>query len=407
MNVVRHVMAQAATVARVGGELARVLAFAFVAKSAPAEIQLWNVGDNPTDYGVHRWTERSAREVLEVYGQRGNPLLIDVEHNGAKVADGEPACTGGYCKLELRNGAPWLVFSWSAYALEQIATGQRLFLSPEYDVDRETGEIVRLYRVSLVADPGTHRARMLASSGNEQEKNPMDLKLILAALRAALAAEDPAVAKESIQALLTELDKSAGGDAPAEAAAPPADGDQAAPAAAAAPGDGPPPDVADKDHDKMSAASASAKKAVAVAAASPAASASAVEEAARDAVQTVQDATRDHLLATQGDRLDPSIRRWASSQPLQVVRGLLNAAPAKDLPPARVSATRGEGQGAGEPRGLQGAEAEELDRLMGGVKASAVMPYRDAKTGALVIPSATPTEIRNHLAAVAAGKAGK
>lgn len=129
----------------------------------PKEIQLWSLGENPTDYGVHKWTARSISEVLARYRERGNPILIDVEHLGAQLEDGEPAPTGGYARLEVRSGAPWLKFEWSDYAQKQITSGQRRFLSPEYDVDRETGEILALYRVSLVADPGTHRARMLAT----------------------------------------------------------------------------------------------------------------------------------------------------------------------------------------------------------------------------------------------------
>jgi phage I-like protein len=142
----------------------RQRAFSSGPLAAPTEFQLWRPGPNPTDYGVHVWSERSAREVMARYNARGNPLLIDVEHNGAKLEGGEPSTTGGYARLELRNGAPWLVFAWSAYAVDQIATGQRRFLSPEYDIDRSTGEILGVVRVSLVADPGTHNARLLASA---------------------------------------------------------------------------------------------------------------------------------------------------------------------------------------------------------------------------------------------------
>lgn len=144
----------------------RQRAYANVTREPPKEIQLWNRGSNPTDYGVHVWNQRSILEVMTRYGKRGNPIVLDVEHNGAQLANGEPAITAGYARLEVRAGAPWLVFEWSDYGRQQIASGARRFLSPEYDVDSKTGEIVTLYRVSLVADPGTHRARMLAASRN-------------------------------------------------------------------------------------------------------------------------------------------------------------------------------------------------------------------------------------------------
>lgn len=193
---------------------ARLRAYAFALAEPPAEIQLWNVGDNPTDYGVHRWTDRSVREVMTRYAERGNPIQIDVDHNysGAEVPVDGTLPTGGYARLEVRNGAPWLVFDWSAYAIEQIATKQRRFLSPEYDVDKQTGEIVALYRVSLVADPATHHARQLARvlASSKQGDKSMTLAMLLAAFSAAASAEDPKIAQANVRALVDEY-KSAGG----------------------------------------------------------------------------------------------------------------------------------------------------------------------------------------------------
>ncbi len=291
-------------------------------RTPPRELQLWQRGENPTDYGVHKWTERSIASVLARYNERGNPILIDVEHNGAQLPDGKPAATGGYCKLEIRAGTPYLIFDWSEFGKQQIESGQRRFLSPEYDVDKNTGEILALYRVSLVADPGTHRARMLASASNGA-KTKMDLQVILAALRAALAAEDPAVAKESITNLLAELEKSGGSGDPAPAATDaPTDPAPTDPAMASA------DDDKDEDKDKMAAAA-------------PAKPAETVAGAAASAVLQIKAAQRDHLLATQGDKVEPSIRRWLSSCPLEIVQGYLAAKPAPAASVERASATRG------------------------------------------------------------------
>lgn len=302
---------------------------------APEAIQLWRPGSNPTDYGVHVWNARSVAEVFARYKDRGNPLLIDVEHNGAQMKDGEPAATGGYARLEVRNGAPWLVFDWSDFGREQIATGQRRFLSPEYDVDKETGEILALYRVSLVADPGTHRARMLATANREADMP--DLTMIMAAIRAALASEDPAVAKESLMNLLAELDKGGEGAEVAGADDDSESKDEETEVAAAA-------DDEDEDKDdKVAAAAKPTKAAKAAKAAKP--KTATVVAAADDAVRIIQNSTRDHLLTTQGDKLEPSIRRWASSQPLEVVKGLLDATPSREGAKVRAAATRGAGKG--------------------------------------------------------------
>lgn len=413
-----RVLAQAAVTAAIPQRV-RMRAFSFDERVPPKEIQLWNLGDNATDYGVHKWTARSASEVFARYDVRGNPLLIDVEHNGAKIEEGEnedePAVTGGYARLELRAGAPWLVFEWSAYAVEQIATGQRRFLSPEYDVDRLTGEILAVYRVSLVADPGTHRARMLAAATQGQSMDPK-----LAAIMAILGSvSDPAAAIEAIKSLVANLDGGDAGGGGAPAADPPM-------AADAPPGGGGDAPADDKDKPTTTTAAApaatvataapAAAPVVATTPAAPAAPAAPtkVEAAATAAVLQIENASRDHLLTTEGDRLDPSIRKWASSQPLAVVRGLINAAPAKQGAPVRAAATIGATQGQ-EPaaKGLEGAELEQLDKAMGIFKAAAPEPHKTA-AGVLVLPAVPPSVHRERkraaaaaAAAQAAGKAGK
>lgn len=405
MNV-RHILAKASP------EHQHVRAYAFESKDPPVTIQLWNVGDNPTDYGVHKWTDRSQVEVLALYNERGNPLLIDVEHNGVDV-DGEPTRTGGYARLELRDGAPWLTFDWSSYAIEQIASRQRLFLSPEYDVDADTNEITKLYRVSLVADPGTHRARVLASA-DSNTKEASDMDPVLAAILAILeGVSDPAEAIASIKNAIASL---SGGDAPAA--------DPAANPASAAPAYTASDDAPDKKEPVAAAAKGKPEAAKADVKAEPkpgdspvvvAASAPAVTPAESEAIKASranairsENALRDLLLEKHGDRLAPSIRTWASAQPLAVVEGLIKAAPEAKAPPARVTATRGAGHGTnGTPAtGLAGKDLEELQRGMGTFRANTPRePYTDAN-GNFVLPTNTPTEHRKIMAARAA-KDGK
>jgi hypothetical protein len=185
---------------------------------APREIKLWDKGRNETDYGSHHFTERSAAELMKAYGSRGNLIALDVEHGGAKDEEGNPREMAGYAKLEIRDGEPWLVFSWSDYGRDQIETGKRRYLSPEYLTTKdEPHEIVGLVRVSLVAEPGTHHARLLASrrvaaSAKSTSPTRTDSMLppeILAALKAACDSNDP----NALRALLEKLTGD-GGDTP-------------------------------------------------------------------------------------------------------------------------------------------------------------------------------------------------
>lgn len=338
----------------------RCLAYAFRPGKPPTELQLWTAEDNPTDYGVHRWTSRSAKSVMDIYEQRGNPLPIDIEHNCSdhekkKRKTDEPPETGGYAELQLRNGEPWLVFDWSAPAVEMIRTRQRLFLSPEYLVDKETGEIVALVRVSLVSNPGTHHARMLASApapaSTKAVRSNMDIAMFLAALEAALTAEDP---KSQIQALIDKV-KEAGGAGPADDVA-------------AMEGD-------DDDDEPPVVATAPAPKMPPVPSAAKAASGSpqepdttAIHAAADDAIARIKaerDAfARDQLLTTEGHRLSEPVLAWAKGQPLGIVEGLLKATPKAEAKRA-AAATRGEGSGDEPVSKLPPNEAKKLNQLMG------------------------------------------
>lgn len=364
----------------------RIRAFKFKPGEPPAEFKLWSAGDNPTDYGVHRWTDRSVAEVSGEYEQRGNPLQIDVEHNGAKPADGpEPPKTGGYARFELRNSEPWLVFDWSAYAVEQIRTRQRLFLSPEYDVDKKTGEIIRLIRVSLVGDPGTHHARMLASKGNTMD--PKRVKEALAALMAGDAEKAMAVLAE----IVTEA---AGGETPAAET----------PAAAAAEEPPKPPTEAAADTPP---ASPTDEPKIAAAPEEPKIEAAAGDDEPMTAAALAKrfDAfERDQLLDKFGHRLTDGQRTWASTQSAKVVKGLIAASPEKEKPAARTTATRGDKQGTAVTASrLPAEEKADLDERMG------IRAHREPirrKGTSMVFGVLTRDEAAKRVAAKAAKAAG-
>lgn len=341
------------------GASAPVLAYTFRPGDPPAEMQLWRAGDNATDYGIHRWTKRSVREAWGEYQRRGNPLPIDIEHNCAdsdaiqsrKKTD-EPPVTGGYARLELRGGEPWLVFDWSKPAVGMIERRERLAMSPEYTVDKRTGEIIGITRVSLVANPATHNARMLASAGGGCE---MDGKIVKDAL-AALAEGD----KDKCAALLQGLiaDAASNGDAPA-------------PEATAAMGDDPPAEedevaTGGEDEERMAAGAKPRKPPPSPTMPTPGASAAArppratptqsdpapavdaitaAKTSALDEVRQAQDDfKRDQLLASA--KLAQPLHDWAKTQPLDVVESFLAARPEPEAQ-RNARATQGQRYGAG------------------------------------------------------------
>jgi hypothetical protein len=315
----------------------RILAYEFRERTPPAELPLWRFGENPTDYGVHVWNARSVKEVGGDYTRRGNRLLLDIEHNKARPEDpAKPVPTAGYARLEIRAGVPWLVFDWSAIGVEQIRTGQRLYLSPDYKVDPVTGEITQLNRVSLVAEPGTHYARILATRGS------MDPKTVKEALDALIAGDSEKCAEILKRSIADAAGAAAPAlDAPVDAAVPAAE-----PPPADAPGAEPPkeePQMTEKKDEPVSVAAAKP-------AATPAPKAPTAVDSAARLVAEFDAFKRDALLEKHGSRLAEPQRVWASKQSYDVVKGLIDSSPEpKPATEKVVTATRGAEQGTKAP----------------------------------------------------------
>ncbi len=132
---------------------------------------VWRNGVNETDLGAMIWNDRARKSVMDIYRKRGNPILIDINHNYNEElrrgweSRGEPAPTGGNAALELdAQGNLLIVPDWSTYARAKIDGKELRFLSPDFAYDKKTREITEIYRISLVAEPGTWHARMVASA---------------------------------------------------------------------------------------------------------------------------------------------------------------------------------------------------------------------------------------------------
>lgn len=141
---------------------------------------VWRSGVNDTDLGPMIWNDRARRETMGVYQRRGNPVLLDLNHNYSEdlrsgwEMSGEPAPTAGNATLEVdAQGNLWMIPDWSKIAREKIEGKELRFLSPDFAYDKKTNEILEIYRISLVAEPGTWRARMVASANRKKGRLAM------------------------------------------------------------------------------------------------------------------------------------------------------------------------------------------------------------------------------------------
>lgn len=200
---------------------------------APARFRIWRAGSNPGDYGDLEFTPSAAARVMAAYEQRGNALIMDIEHAlnpqvNPTLDPADPPPTAGYLALELvdTEAGPelWGVPRWSdcgrdapvpdevCCARHQIESGQRCYVSPDWQIDMETREPIALNRVSLVAEPATWGVNLLASrAATGTGDNMADNEGLRAAYAAAMGLQKSSNAKiaKAASTMVAELGEAA------------------------------------------------------------------------------------------------------------------------------------------------------------------------------------------------------
>lgn len=159
---------------------------------APTAARLWRAGWNKTDKGDLKFTPRSAKLVMQAFGERGNPLAFYYEHEDRiplAQRGGSPmkgVCSAPSSRLAIRDGDGgaelWAEeIAWTAEAKRQIETGERRQISPIAAFDEETREIIRIENVSLCAEGATHFGTLLASAGKEEKSMDELIQKLLSA----------------------------------------------------------------------------------------------------------------------------------------------------------------------------------------------------------------------------------
>lgn len=163
---------------------------------APTAFRIWKAGDNPTDFGVHRFTDRSARLLMTEQAVRGNLYSIDVDHLSVSPSQAPPEARKavGWHRLELRDSSEgpelWATdVEWTdavREGLERQPPEWRYF-SPAYEIDKASGEIVSYTNTALTNTPATWSVTALAvRSGSSRIEPPesMSSAIPIAATRA-------------------------------------------------------------------------------------------------------------------------------------------------------------------------------------------------------------------------------
>lgn len=226
------------------------------------------------------------------------------------------------------------------------------------------------------------RLRQKSSQGHgapERKRTRMDLTMFLAALKAALAAEDPAAAKSQIEALVAEAEKAAAGDEmPAPPMSAPSPEDPSKPPMMAAP-----PGAEEKKPDGAMRQLEARLRALESTAAEAAKNRAAEAEKARAALYAENEA-----------RVPEAARPFAKGLGLEQLTGYLRTLPERAPAERSAGPTRGPGR-------TSSADPERLARMrqsMGIPDTTARLPGRDER-GRRTWPVNAPSALRKALTA--------
>lgn len=111
------------------------------------------------------------------------PILVDYDHLSSFMPEenGDQTAAGWIEKLEVRDGEIWARVAWTIRAAKQIADREWRFVSPEFRVNKKTGEIAMLDAVALVNRPAFQMKALARASATKPGDTPM-LKEIAKAL---------------------------------------------------------------------------------------------------------------------------------------------------------------------------------------------------------------------------------
>jgi len=192
------------------------------------KVCVFRPGVNQSDLGPAIWNDKARKDTMSVYASRGNLILLDVNHNmsaeakalRAKAGVSEEPATAGYASLEIgADGSLWMVPQYSAYAEQKIRSKEMRYISPEFLYNPKTREVRDIIRISLVHEPATWGARLVASAPR-RKWSMITAELMAAIMELATKAAELNLPPDVMELVGKVVTLAGTGEAPASAPAP-------------------------------------------------------------------------------------------------------------------------------------------------------------------------------------------
>lgn len=146
-------------------------------------------------------------------------LVIDRDHQIQLAPRGTPIKAAGWIKqIEARADGLWARVEWTQAAAAEIAAKEYRYISPVFNYDKKTGEILRITHASLTNDPAMELTAVASANRfnpEEEEDDPMNKTLTAIAALLGLSApenEDAVLAAAQSHVERAKSDAAALGD---------------------------------------------------------------------------------------------------------------------------------------------------------------------------------------------------
>jgi phage I-like protein len=149
----------------------------------PTEFRLFKAGPNKINGKVFQFDQEAASALMAAYVEQGTDVMIDLEHYAVKEdprawAREDAPDARGWAQLELRMGELWAVnVKWTPDGERRIREKTQRYVSPAFHADKDTGRIVQLVNIAMVAMPGTHSApALVAATSDNRFTEPVSVR---------------------------------------------------------------------------------------------------------------------------------------------------------------------------------------------------------------------------------------
>jgi len=144
----------------------KIMSIPKLGKEPPSRVLLWRWGANPTAKGTFWLTKDSAKNIIENFNQRGNPLVFDVDHKAFddKAEINQKVAAGFSASLSTDAEGIWADnMVWTDLGYKLIKDGGYLFDSPVI-ISSAKNVITKLIAGSITNFPAKNNAQPLLFS---------------------------------------------------------------------------------------------------------------------------------------------------------------------------------------------------------------------------------------------------